>query len=63
MIFFSIDNRTSFESVKRWQVECQAVNESTPILLVASKVDLRVQANQSGEDTQLISEDEIKMKV
>ena len=46
MIFFSIDNRTSFESVERWQAECQAVNETAPIMLVASKVDLRSQVDQ-----------------
>ena len=41
MIFFAIDDRVSFDNVSAWQAEIQTVNDEAPILLVASKSDLR----------------------
>ena len=62
MVCFSIDNRTSFESVERWQAECQAISETAPIMLVACKVDLRSQVDQL-DDNPLISLEEIEKKM
>ena len=41
MIFFAIDDRTSFNNIELWQGEIQTINEDAPILLVANKSDLR----------------------
>ena len=59
MIFFAIDDRNSFNNIKSWQGEIQAIDEEAPILLVANKSDLR-QASLNEED--LISYDEIQRK-
>ena len=59
MIFFAIDDRVSFDRVVAWQAEIQTVNDETPILLVASKSDLR---HGQDFDEDLIGMEEVKMK-
>ena len=57
IVFFAVDNRQSFEDVEKWVNVIRAIDQKSPIFLVANKSDLRENA---PEGTDLVTQEEIK---
>ena len=56
IICLAVNNRTSLENVQKWKTEVRAANEDAPIILMATKMDLRASIDDA------ITEDEVKRK-
>ena len=58
MLCVSVANRNSFDNISKWQAEIRSVCPNTPIILVSTKSDLRV--NASNQVT--VSKEELEQK-
>ena len=61
MLCFAINDRVSFEALEGWISDLQGIKETAPIMLIATKTDLRKTATPQNK-LHLVSEQEIEAK-